>query len=182
VVSSSSLLAASDLARLVDIVRAISWVESKHGTGAGEKPKVDPMQCGNPRDVWWKELTGQTSSADRFVRGGTGTSNLDADKLPDEAAKTAGFEPKASLKKLGADVNKGHNAAGFVVEHSYSWALPILILKTNHPTDKTFQCGDLSRTRLVSGAVNYNGGGDDAYETKIGNALDLFGGLPVFVA
>jgi hypothetical protein len=32
-------LEASDLARLVDIVRAISWVESKHGTGAGAKTK-----------------------------------------------------------------------------------------------------------------------------------------------
>jgi len=182
--STTAKLADSDLARLLDIVRAISWVESRHGTGSGStKPKVDPMQCGNPNDPWWQELTGQTDAADRFIRGGDGTTNLNADELPDAAASTNGFEPKANLNKLGADVNKGHNSAGFAVEHSYYWALPILIHKTNTKAgDKTYQCGGLSRGRLVDGAVRYNGTGDDDYETKIGNALDLFGGLPVLVA
>jgi hypothetical protein len=76
------VLTATDLARWVDIVRAISWVESRHGTGTGLPPARDPMQCGNPNDVWWKELTGQTSNTDHFVRGGN-LSNLDADELPE---------------------------------------------------------------------------------------------------
>ena len=181
--STTTKLADADLSRLVDIVRAISWVESRHGTGSGStKPKVDPMQCGNPNDSWWKELTGQTDSADRFIRGG-GITNLDADELPDAAASATGFEPKAKLSKLGADLNKGHNAAGFAIEHSYYWALPILIHKTNTKAgDKTYQCGGLTRVRLVTGAVRYNGTGDADYETNIGDALDLFGGLPDLIA
>src|SRR5277367_6325658 len=50
-------LDAGGLARLTLIIRAVSWVESQHGTGAGISSAVDPMQCGNPRDAWWKELT-----------------------------------------------------------------------------------------------------------------------------
>jgi hypothetical protein len=180
--SDTDKLGDTDVQRFLELVRAISWVESKHGTGAGEKPKVDPMQCGNPGDVWWKELTGQLTTMDRFVRG-PGLSNLDADKLPEEAASTSGFEPKAELQKLGTDVKKGHNAASFVIEHSYCWAVPILIHKTNIAASaKTYQCGGLSRSRLVTGAVKYNGGGDSDYQTKIEHALDLFGGLPVLVA
>ena len=180
--SDTAKLGDTDVQRFLDLVRAISWVESKHGTGAGEKPKVDPMQCGNPGDVWWKELTGQLTTMDRFVRG-PGLGNLDADDLPAAAAATTGFEPKADLKKLGTDVKKGHNATGFAVEHSYYWAVPILIHKTNKAAgDKTYQCSDLARSRLIAGAVSYNGGGDGNYQTKIEHALDLFGGLPVLIA
>ena len=80
-------LAAADLARFLDIVRAVSWVESRHGTGSGNQPARDQMQCANPGDVWWRELTGQTAETDRFVRGGT-LNNLDADELPAAAAST----------------------------------------------------------------------------------------------
>jgi hypothetical protein len=179
--SDTATLVAADIAHIVDIVRAISWVESKHTTGGGQQPKRDPMQCGNPADLWWKELTGQTGKYDRFVRG-PGMSNLDANELPDAADGTAGFEAKASLKKLGADVKKGHDVATFTIEHSYFWAVPILLHKTNSPLGKTYQCGDLSRAWLIDGAVAYNGGGDAKYKAKIENALSLFGGLPVLVA
>jgi hypothetical protein len=70
--------------------------------GPEQKPKVDPMQRGGPADIWWKGLTGQRDSVDRFVRG-KGLSNLNANELPGEEDKTVGFEPKAILKKLGAD-------------------------------------------------------------------------------
>jgi hypothetical protein len=180
--ASNVTLTDADVGRWLDIVRAVSWVESRHGTGTGAQPARDPMQCGNPNDVWWKELTGQTTNTDRFVRGGT-LSNLDADELPGEADTTAGFEPKASLGTLGTDANKGHDAASFVVEHSYYWAVPILIHKTNTKAGaKTYQCGDLARDRLVTGAYWYNGQGDEGYEDKINAALDLFGGLPILIA
>jgi hypothetical protein len=46
--------------RLSKIVRACSWVESKHGTAGANQPVRDPIQCGNPGDLWWRELTGQS--------------------------------------------------------------------------------------------------------------------------
>jgi RHS repeat-associated protein len=36
--------------RIKCVVRAISWVESFHGTGEGQFPERDPMQAGNPDD------------------------------------------------------------------------------------------------------------------------------------
>src|ERR1700733_464989 len=55
--SGSGVLDATALARLTCIIRAVSWVESQHGTGAGTSASVDPMQCANPADAWWTELT-----------------------------------------------------------------------------------------------------------------------------
>jgi hypothetical protein len=65
--------------RFLCIIRAVSWVESKHGTFDGGTAGIrDPMQCGHPSDTWWKELTGQATTQDRFV-GGPGAKNYDAD-------------------------------------------------------------------------------------------------------
>lgn len=41
---------------LLCIIRAISWVESKHGCGGGNHPERDPMQVGNPGDVGWQNI------------------------------------------------------------------------------------------------------------------------------
>ena len=65
----NQLLDAAALARLIKIIRAVSWVESKHGTVGANQPARDPMQCGNPLDVWWRELTGQVSPEDFLTRG-----------------------------------------------------------------------------------------------------------------
>ena len=46
---------------------------------------------------------------------------------------------------------------------------------------RTFQCGNVSRARLVNGAVAYNGGGDPNYRTKIEAALALIGDIAPFV-
>ena len=55
---------------------------------------------------------------------------------------------------------------------SYCWGVPFLIWKINNPAgDPTYQCQDLSRDRLVAGAVAYNGGGDPKYQAKINAAL-----------
>lgn len=178
----NTALSAADLDRWVDIVRAVSWVESRHGTGTGQQPARDPMQCGNPNDTWWKELTGQTAVSDRFVRGPS-LSNLYAHELPAAADAAAGFDAAASLSKLGGDKKKGHDVAAFAPEHSYFWGVPILVHKANTAAgDKTYQCGALDRARLVRGARGYNGNGDADYETKITAALDLFDGLPDLVA
>jgi hypothetical protein len=43
--------------------------------------------------------------------------------------------------------------------------------------DPTYQCRALERSRVVAGAVAYNGGGDPNYEAKINGALDMIGCL-----
>ena len=55
--------------RLRQITRAVSIVESRHGTQGPNQPARDPFQSGNPGDAWWKELTGQSGQGSRFVRG-----------------------------------------------------------------------------------------------------------------
>jgi hypothetical protein len=175
--SHNQVLGATDLAKLVRIVRAVSWVESKHGHGGGSSA-VDPMQCGNPGDSWWKTITGQSGKGDRFVRG-PGLSNLDAKDLPAEAAKDAAFPAGAKMSSLTKPTD-GHNDAKFSNVTSFFWGVPYLIHRTNTTAgDKTFQCVDLNDTRLINGAVAYNGGGDPNYRMKIEKALALID-TPVF--
>jgi len=174
--SGTSPLDPGGIARLSCIVRAVSWVESQHGTGAGTSAAVDPMQCGNPGDSWWKELTDCSSPQDRFV-GGTGKPNYNACELPDKAAADPSFPTQAYLSALG-DETKGHNDGNFSQTMSYSWGVPFLIHKMNTEAgDPTYQCGTLERSRVVAGAVAYNGGGDPTYEAKINSALDMIGCL-----
>ena len=54
-----NLISNSAKARFACIIRAVSWVESKHGTAGANQPARDPMQCGNPADIWWRTITGQ---------------------------------------------------------------------------------------------------------------------------
>ncbi|HLJ29461.1 MAG TPA: hypothetical protein VKY85_22320 [Candidatus Angelobacter sp.] len=179
--SGTDPLDSGQLARLLCIVRAVSWVESQHGTGSGTSASVDPMQDGNPGDSWWKELTDCNQPQDRFV-GGTGKPNLNACELPDKAAADPGFPTDAQLSNL-TDPKLGHNDPNFRPNGrpplmSYCWGVPFLIHKINTTVgDPTYQCESLDRPRLVAGAVAYNGGGDPNYETKINNALDMIGCL-----
>jgi hypothetical protein len=176
--SDDSDIDAKQVARILCIVRAVSWVESRHGTGTGSgtHPDRDPMQCGNPGDVWWQELTDCSLDQDRFV-GGPSKPNHDACELPNAAASTSGFPADAAVSKLG-DAKKGHNDGNFTALMSYYWGIPILIHKTNTKAgDKTYQCGDLSHDRLVAGAVAYNGGGVSDYKQRIEDALTLIGCL-----
>lgn len=174
------------LRRLRHIIRAVSWVESKHGTAGTVQPERDPMQCGNPADTWWKELTAQLAEQDRFVRGPGLQPNYWAKELPAAVAKDSGFSSTAALAVLG-DAAKGHKDAKFTREHSYWWGIPYLIHRINTQADaKTYQCGDLSRARLVNGAVTYNGTpekpGDKKYAEKLADALALIGDLPAPMA
>lgn len=169
-------LDSTGIARLMCIVRAVSWVESQHGTGSGSSASVDPMQCGNPNDAWWKELTDCSQDQDRFV-GGTAKPNYDACELPDKAAADASFPSQAYVSSLNNKAT-GHNDAKFNQVMSYCWGVPILIHKINTTAgDKTYQCGTLDRDRLADGAVAYNGGGDPAYRDKINATLDMVGCL-----
>jgi hypothetical protein len=124
-------LDASAAGRLVKIMRAVSWVESKHGTAgaAGNHPKEDPFQSGNPNDSWWKELTGQSGNGSRFVRG-PGLTNLWAKDLQGAAEQTAGFPQAGSFTAL-TDKTDGRSDPGFTPSHSYTWGVIYLVYKIN---------------------------------------------------
>jgi hypothetical protein len=172
-------LDANATSRLMKIIRAVSWVESRHGTAgpSGNHPHEDPAQSGNPNDTWWKELTGQSGKGSRFVRK-TGLSNLWANEVQAAAEATAGF-PSAASFSLFADKTDGHNDAGFAAAHSYTWGVVYLVHKINTTAgDASFKCGDLNRQRLIDGAVAYNGGGVSDYEQRIIDALALIGDIP----
>lgn len=175
--ANDQLLSPSQVNNFYTIIRAVSWVESRHGTGTGNQPARDPMQCGNPGDSWWQELTGQSTAQDRFV-GGPNAGNYDASKLPGAVQGIATFSPKAKLTLL-QDQTAGHNDAAFGMIMSFNWAVPILIQKTNTKPNiqggKSYQCGDVSRARLTGGAVNYNGGGDPNYGQEISDTIDIIG-------
>lgn len=165
-------------ARIVCVIRAISWVESKHGTGTGGSAAVDPMQCGNPKDKWWRELTGQEPKVSRFI-GGPNAKNYNANELPEAAAKQANFPADAKLSVLG-DAKKGHTDPKFNATMSYYWGIVYFAHRTNTrmPTPghaQVYKFDDCKMDRLVDGAVEYNGGGDPMYRMKIEAAIKLIG-------
>jgi N-acetylmuramoyl-L-alanine amidase len=171
----STPLAATDLVRLRQIIRAVSWVESKHGSAGANQPRRDPMQCGNPNDAWWKELTGQSGNGSRFIR--ETPPNYWARELAAAAANVGSFPSGAKISELTQN-RKGHADPKFTKLHSYNWGIPYLLHRTNTKAGRrTYQCGDLSRSDLVRGAVEYNGGGDPNYEKKIEAALKLIGNI-----
>jgi hypothetical protein len=161
--------------RLLAILRAVSIVESRHGTVGKNQPKRDPLQCGNPADVWWKELTGQLGTGSRFIRHPSFKQNYWANEVGDGAEKAASFPP-AAKRSLLATLSDGHKNAAFAPAHSYVWGTLYLIHRINHAAgDLTYQCGDLSRDRLIDGAVSYNAGGVADYRDRLVAALAEFG-------
>src|SRR5262249_17847971 len=139
-------------ARLRTISRAVSWVESKHGTGAGSQPQRDPIQCGNPKDAWWKKRTGQSGLRSRFIRHPDFNKNYWASELAAAAANAGGFPPSAGLANL-TKPKDGHRDAGFTPAHSYTWGLAYLLHRINAVAggDPVWKCGDLARARLIDG-------------------------------
>ncbi|TGT46347.1 hypothetical protein [Mesorhizobium sp. M8A.F.Ca.ET.165.01.1.1] len=169
-------LDANAVARLLTIFRAVSWVESKHGTVGPSQPIRDPAQCGNPKDPYWKELTGQLGEKSRFIRG-PGLSNLYTSEIAAAAEASNDFDAAASLSLIGKI--SGHDDAGFSPHHSYVWAILWLIHRINTtPGDPAYLFSDLSDSRLIAGAVAYNGRGVANYEQLIKDALQIIGGLP----
>lgn len=131
------------------LIRAMSWVESRHGSGVGNHPDRDPMQSGNPNDAWWTGIQGQTDP-DRIV-GGPGKGNWWSNELPKATEKPA--------------PPKGHQDESFTPELSYLWGVLGLIHKTNTGPNgggRTYRCGDCSWEQLIDGAEAYNGVGDGA--------------------
>lgn len=173
------LSAAAD-ANFITIIRCVSWVESRHGTGTGNFPARDPVQCGNPADAWWRQVVAQGSpvpNRERFVTG-PGGANYYAEELA-AAVEAQGTFPAAA--KLGHLANKanGHRDANFNSNTSFFWGVPFLIQKINKiPSGATYKCADASKTRMIDGAEKYNGGGVDDYRAQIEAAWTMIAGAP----
>jgi hypothetical protein len=172
-------LDANARARLLTLVRAVSVVESRHGTAGNNQPARDPLQAGNPADAWWREFTGPSGTGSRFIRG-PGLTNLYAGDLGDAAETSTGF-PAAARRGLLSALRRGHQDAGFSAAHSYVWGIMYLIHRVNSAAgDPTFACGSLGRERLLAGVVTYNGGGVPDYRQRLEAALREIGDpLPV---
>ena len=168
---------------LTCIVRAVSWVESKHGTFDGPNHGArDPMQVGNPADIAWKNI-------------GINPSNLQADRPVREAAL-----PGMSWKDIPGNVDSiinpipppnppvlpfqidptfhpvdGHDNANFTQQMSYFWGVIwyFYSIQTAAAPASAWKLGKCVPANLIKGAVMYNGGGDTNYETKIKSALGL---------
>ncbi len=164
-------LNAAEVTRWMCIIRAVSFVESRHGSVVGGvHGDTDPMQCGNPGDSWWRELTGQTGVYSRFV-GGQGADNYDSNELPDAVAATA---PDAVRLSRLANAASGHNDPNFNPAMSYFWGIVWLLHRANTgpgTDDRFYKCGECLRDRLINGAVRYNGGGVPDYRQRIESAL-----------
>lgn len=170
-------LEVKDRGQFICAIRAVSWVESKHGHGSGNYPERDPMQAGNPEDTWWKLLLGKFPERDRFVRGPGATPNYYAEELPAVMEKSNDFPTEARLSYL-KDKKKGHGDTKFNASTSYYWGIAYLIYCVNKKgvsNGKAYACGDCSTSRMKKGAVEYNGGGNPNYGKLIDEAWKLIG-------
>lgn len=172
-------------ARLLCIVRAVSWVESKHGTyRGGNHGDRDPLQCGNPNDVFWRSITGQLGDGDRFVRGPRYTGSEGAYWARELGGRyDADASPASRLAALGdlAAQRRGHANERYSPPLSYAWGVLYLVHRTNTAGGgeaRSYKCGAVDWGRLIAGAVAYNGGGVDDYRGRIESALNLSGCKP----
>lgn len=172
--------------RLLCIVRAVSWVESKHANYAGKvHGDIDPMQCGNPKDLFWRSVTGQLGNGDRYIRGPSFTGVEGAYWAPELGGRyDATLAVSARLTSLGdlTEQRQGHTNAKYTPALSYHWGVLYLVHRTNtHSgvTDgKTYKFGNVDWPRLVNGAEAYNGNGNPLYRDEIEKALKLSGCRP----
>lgn len=170
--------------RFLCIIRAVSWVESKHGTAGVNYPERDPMQGANPQDKWWQSLTGQLGRGDRFV-GGPEKPNFWVNELPAGVIEDMKKKDSTGKHKYMYDIGLidpklGHKDKNFNQDMSYFWGVPYLIHSINTlPKDgKTYNCGDCSEERMINGAIKYNGGGNIHYGSEIREALELIDCMP----
>lgn len=168
-----AVLGAPQKARLVCIVRAVSWTETRHGSNTANRGDLDPMQMAHPADAWWKSLTKQASAFERFV-GGPNAKNYWSHELPLKAK--SGIPTEADVS--GIDKAKGHDDANFTPAMSFYFGVPYLLHRING--DPVYKCGELARDALFEGAVRYNGNPtvEPDYRKRLKENLDQTRCLP----
>jgi len=163
-------LTAEERNRWLLLIRAVAWVETRHGTANAADPWRDPLQCGVREHAWWSELTGRTPVVNRFVAGADGF-ECDSNALPRLVAQDHAFPPSANLAALG-DASRGNLDPAFSVEMSFFWAIPYLLQMANARVSggSTYMCGECGRPRLLDAAEAY-GGGAPGFRVKVDQAL-----------
>lgn len=169
--------------KLKCLIRAISWVESRHGTGTGNQPKRDPMQVGNPNDDAHKSITGVITQPGP-VREGPLPGVPKYDELPGRMKNPLPGDGPAAPEPFKNPTYEyppdGHNSESFTPADSFFWGILWYIMRTNQrdglsPPRAAWNFRNCSMDYLIDGAEAYNGGGDPAYRDKIIAALKLSG-------
>ena len=185
---------------LLVTVRALSWVETMHGTTeVGGSAPFNPIQSANPLDAWWRSLTRkgkhdffqlrEPSPQGKPKRRAEG---VWANELINYVNADQDAPATVKLAQLGKELRRGHSAKKFNPLMSYFWAVPHLIHRMNRqPPGHTYHFGDWDHApfvmpaphplRMIEGAVSYNGlsrkhpngVGDSSYRAKFMKALAL---------
>jgi hypothetical protein len=160
------------------LIRAISWVESRHGTGAGNQPDRDPMQVGNPNDPAWPHVTGQGPLGPRPIREGN-RPGVEWPQIPGNVGNDPNKPGSIDPTTLPGN---GHNSPQFTPNMSYFWGILWLMMKMNQddPTPAgnkaAWNCQSCSWEHLLDGAQRYNSSPQqDQYRRNIEAALKLSG-------
>jgi RHS repeat-associated protein len=170
--------------RLKCIIRAIGYVESRHGCGTGNHPERDPMQCGNPADSCTKGLTGVTSEGGP-TREGKLPGVKTFDDIPTRLQKPQKDDGTAKVPSRFSDSkykipSKGHQDPLWTPEDSCFWGVLWYIYRTNQrdglsKPNGAWNMRDCSWEHLLSGAGNYNGKDPPGYRKKVEDAMKTIG-------
>ena len=155
--------------RLLAMIRAMSWAESRHGASPArpnQHPAKDPLQSGDPRNPFWKSITdGKPKNGGRIIpnkkgnRGGIWVDELPGSvkggilKLPDGKVLIIP-NPKGVLPSELDKPKEGHRDPKFTPKMSYFWGVFYYLKRTGGRTP--FNCGDCTWETLIKGAVEYN--------------------------
>lgn len=115
---------------LLCIIRAISWVESRHGCGTGNFPERDPMQIGNPNDSGWENIGNNPSTdpGERPIREGV-LPGLSWEDIPGDVDRIINGPPPPEDPVLPYNIDPtflpddGHKDEDFTKEMSYFWGI-----------------------------------------------------------
>ncbi|MBX3410573.1 MAG: hypothetical protein KF859_11890 [Phycisphaeraceae bacterium] len=170
-------------ARLNCIIKAIAYIESRYGTGAGKTADTDPMQVGNPIDAACKNIgkNPSTEKGMRPIRRGTAP-GISWKDMPTKATDGGGGGDRDGPGKQGPVLplpypSTGHDDPSFDPNTSYFWGTIWYMYSYQAQTGKgAHNICNGSNKDLIDGAVKYNGGGDEHYGNKVRAALAGMGG------
>ena len=167
------------------IIRAISWIESRHGNGTGNFPSRDPMQVGNTGDPAWRTIIGKQESTRPFREGKLGrTEWKDIYKV---MKKDYGIN--GNIIPAPSTMPKGHKDKRFNPDNSYFWGIGWYMYQANQVAGdyikgnkKSAWCfNGCELNDMIKRAAYYNGKpgsgkeGDVDYSQKIKNAVNMIG-------
>ena len=180
--------------KMLCVIRAMSWSESRHGGASeGAQPGRDPMQVGDPRNSFWKQLTDKDlRNSGRIVgnrsktRPGVWIDDIPSivkDQeihLPINGGTSTWILPRVD-GVLPTDLTKptrGHENTEFTPKMSYFWGVFYWLKRTGG--NKPWTCGNCDWKYLIDGAEAYNSAPKVRHREKIVGFLEKTkcGGYP----